>query len=72
MITEYSGQGSHAATWHKSSYSDSHGGNCVEVAGSPGAVRVRDSKDRSGPQLGFSAGQWAAFVADVRGSNGVA
>lgn len=72
MITEYSGQSSSTATWHKSSYSDSHGGDCVEVAESPGAVRVRDSKDVSGPQLGFGVGPWAAFVAGVRSSDGVA
>lgn len=66
MTTEYSGPGSHPLAWHKSSYSDSHGGNCVEVAESSHAVRVRDSKDRRGPQLVFGAAQWGTFVAGVR------
>ncbi|MER5972980.1 DUF397 domain-containing protein [Streptomyces sp. NPDC002055] len=48
--------------WSKSSYSGGEGGQCVEVAARPGAVHVRDSKDRSGPMLSFAAGEWAAFV----------
>lgn len=55
--------------WFKSSYSDSSSGNnCVEVASAPGAVRVRDSKHRSGPQLGFAPTAWAAFVTYASGS----
>jgi Domain of unknown function (DUF397) len=52
--------------WRKSSYSGSGGGDCVEVAAVLGAVHVRDSKDRSGPNLDFPEGEWAAFVAYVR------
>lgn len=37
--------------WRKSSRSTSSGGNCVEVAGLPGMVAVRDSKDPDGPVL---------------------
>jgi hypothetical protein len=37
--------------WRKSSYSGSNGGECVEVAGLPGVVAVRDSKDPHGPVL---------------------
>ncbi|MCZ2525892.1 DUF397 domain-containing protein [Streptomyces sp. HB2AG] len=48
--------------WYKSSYSGSEGGACVEVAAGPGAVRVRDSKDKAGPVLSFSPEEWAAFV----------
>ncbi|MEU4584582.1 DUF397 domain-containing protein [Kitasatospora aureofaciens] len=48
--------------WFKSSYSDSQGGNCVEVASSPSAVHVRDSKDKAGPTLAFSPEAWSAFV----------
>jgi hypothetical protein len=29
-------------------------------------VAVRDSKDRGGPELGFTAGAWAAFLRGVR------
>lgn len=49
--------------WFKSSYSGTAGGECVEVAAMTTAVRVRDSKDRSGPQLAFSPAAWADFVA---------
>lgn len=55
-----------AATWRKSSYS---GGaqDCVEVTSDlPGAVAVRDSKDRSGPVLMFGSQAWHAFVAGVK------
>jgi hypothetical protein len=37
--------------WRKSSYTTSNGGNCVELAGAPGVVAVRDSKDPEGPVL---------------------
>ncbi|WP_327235280.1 DUF397 domain-containing protein [Streptomyces sp. NBC_01317] len=49
--------------WFKSSYSDGEGGNCVEVAGCDSIVHVRDSKVSGGPEVGFSAGTWVAFVA---------
>ncbi|CAM5489222.1 DUF397 domain-containing protein [Streptomyces viridifaciens] len=49
-------------TWVKSSYSGTEGGNCVEVASSPSAVHVRDSKDKAGPTLAFSPEAWSAFV----------
>ncbi|GAA2978797.1 uncharacterized protein DUF397 [Streptomyces sp. KhCrAH-43] len=49
--------------WFKSSYSDNGNSNeCVEVAASPGAVHVRDSKDLSVPQLAFGETAWAGFV----------
>ncbi|MER7751360.1 DUF397 domain-containing protein [Kitasatospora sp. NPDC097643] len=41
----------------------SDGGECVEVAPSPTAVHVRDSKDKTGPTLSFSPEAWSAFVA---------
>ncbi|WP_432109757.1 DUF397 domain-containing protein [Streptomyces sp. AA1529] len=49
-------------SWVKSSYSGSGGGECVEVAQSPAAVHVRDSKDSRGPVLSVSSAQWAFFV----------
>ncbi|MFE7956332.1 DUF397 domain-containing protein [Streptomyces sp. NPDC057413] len=51
--------------WFKSSYSSGEGGACVEVAADATAVRVRDSKERGGPQLAFTRGAWAGFVADL-------
>lgn len=55
------------ATWRKSSYSGSNGGNCVEVAGHlPGVVAVRDSKDPGGPALAFTPGDWRAFTAAIK------
>jgi hypothetical protein len=40
-----------SAAWRKSTYTTDNGGNCVELAGFPGAVAVRDSKDPEGPVL---------------------
>lgn len=52
--------------WFKSSASSTTGGNCVEIAAVDGGVAVRDSKDRGGPALLFSTGEWLAFLAGVR------
>ncbi|KOT28115.1 toxin [Streptomyces caelestis] len=50
--------------WFKSSYSDGTDGNsCVELALTPGAVHVRDSKNLAGPRLALAPGAWARFVA---------
>ncbi|MEU6340486.1 DUF397 domain-containing protein [Streptomyces sp. NPDC046977] len=49
--------------WFTSSYSNDDGGDCVEVAFGPGAVLVRDSKDRAGARLVFGPDAWRAFVA---------
>lgn len=48
--------------WFKSSYSTADGPSCVEVATTPGIVRVRDSKNQQGPRLAFKPQEWAAFV----------
>lgn len=55
-----------ALAWTKSSYSSNDGPDCVEVAVTPGAVHVRDSKDPDGPTLTFTPESWAAFVAHRR------
>ncbi|GAA1335815.1 DUF397 domain-containing protein [Saccharothrix algeriensis] len=54
------------STWRKSGRSNGTG-NCVEVARSATAVRVRDSKNSGGPVLGFSDRAMAAFLARLRG-----
>ncbi|MYW82389.1 MULTISPECIES: DUF397 domain-containing protein [Streptomyces] len=51
--------------WFKSSYSGNEGGECVEVATTRTAVRVRDSKGRGGPQLAFPRAAWSGFVAEL-------
>ncbi len=51
--------------FRKSSFSATD--QCVEVAGGADGTRhVRDSKDRNGPVLTFTAPEWAAFVAGAR------
>ncbi len=56
------------ARWRKSSYSGGNGGACVEVAVLPdGGKAVRDSKDREGPALRFSAEDWRRFTATLKG-----
>jgi hypothetical protein len=55
------------ATWRKSTYSSTNGGECLEVRdGVPGAVPVRDSKNPHGPALAVPADAWSAFITDLR------
>ncbi|MEV2276836.1 DUF397 domain-containing protein [Nocardiopsis sp. NPDC049922] len=51
--------------WHKSTYSDGTGGNCVEV--SEGVhTAVRDSQYRELGHLEVPAAEWAALLVSVR------
>jgi len=52
------------ARWHKSTRSNSTGGNCVEVADNlTEAIYVRDTKDNGcGPVLAFSREAWRQFI----------
>ncbi len=50
--------------WRKSSRSGSDG-NCVEVRRLDEVVEVRDTKDRQGPSLRFTTGQWDEFIAAI-------
>ncbi|MGW4594682.1 DUF397 domain-containing protein [Streptomyces sp. NPDC004457] len=53
--------------WRKSSYSNSDGGECIEVADSiPSLVPVRDSKAPARGVLVFDAGVWSAFVDGIK------
>jgi hypothetical protein len=54
-----------AVIWRTSSYSGNNGGNCVEVA-APGAVLVRDTQNRDGGALAFSAQAWRAFAVSIK------
>ncbi|MEG3627300.1 DUF397 domain-containing protein [Streptomyces poriticola] len=38
---------------------------CIEVAISDPAVRVRDSKDTARPHLTFTSASWAAFLGTI-------
>ncbi|MFI6462925.1 DUF397 domain-containing protein [Streptomyces sp. NPDC050528] len=49
-------------TWRKSSYSNTSGGECVEVASNLPLVPVRDSKNPAHGTLVFGAGAWAEFI----------
>jgi hypothetical protein len=51
--------------WRKSSYSGSNGGACVEV-GKDIVILVRDTIDRDGGTLAFSAETWQTFVAGLK------
>ena len=54
-----------SAQWRKSSYSANGGQNCVEVAGDS-AVLVRDTTNRAGGTLAFSAKAWQNFVNGIK------
>ncbi|MFJ9554625.1 DUF397 domain-containing protein [Nocardiopsis sp. NPDC101807] len=52
-------------SWHKSSYSDGRGGDCVEVAEGP-TTHVRDTQNRNLGHLSTEASEWTALLAAVR------
>jgi hypothetical protein len=52
--------------WRKSTYSDGNGGSCVEVADAARVVLVRDTKDRDGGTLAFSAEAWRVFAEELK------
>lgn len=51
--------------WRKSSFSGQNG-SCVETAGNGGGVLVRDTTDRDGGTLSFTADAWARFTGSLR------
>jgi hypothetical protein len=51
--------------WRKSSYSGNGGGECVEV-GKADRILVRDTQDRTGPALAFTAAAWERFADRVK------
>lgn len=51
--------------WFKSSYSDSEGGACVEVAFAA-RIHIRDSKTSHGPEIHLPAPAWSAFIAALQ------
>ncbi|SMQ17680.1 protein of unknown function [Streptomyces sp. Ag82_O1-12] len=56
------------AQWHRSSYSGSSGGECVEVADLRPGVGVRDSKNPEAGILTVSPEAYADFVTYVSAS----
>ena len=52
--------------WRKSTYSGANGGSCVEVANADNVV-VRDTTDRDGVTLQFTAQAWQEFTRRLRG-----
>jgi hypothetical protein len=52
--------------WRKSSFSKGGDMDCVEVAGSPSAVAVRDSKNPHGPRLIVRRAEWTVFLAATK------
>jgi hypothetical protein len=52
--------------WRKSSHSGANGGSCVEVAGAARVVLVRDTTDRDGRTLAFTAEAWRAFAEELK------
>jgi Domain of unknown function (DUF397) len=52
--------------WRTSSYSGAQGGQCVELASGGGAVLVRDTTDRDGGTLAFTAAAWQAFTGGLK------
>jgi hypothetical protein len=58
-----------SATWRKSTYSGGNGGGCVEVGQSADTVRVRDTKNRDGGELTFSADAWRMFAEQVKATS---
>ena len=52
-----------SATWRKSSFSGGNGGGCVETGvANAGRVLVRDTTNREGGTLAFTADAWQMFA----------
>ncbi|WP_329118093.1 DUF397 domain-containing protein [Streptomyces sp. NBC_01465] len=65
MIRKVSAGDGSELKWFKSSYSSNGSeGDCVEVASTPAAVHVRDSKNdpATGAVLAITPGAWTAFL----------
>ncbi|MEU8797362.1 DUF397 domain-containing protein [Spirillospora sp. NPDC048819] len=54
------------AVWRNASRSTPNGGNCVEVAGVPGTVAIRDSKDPAGPKLVITPGDFRCLAETLK------
>ncbi|MEV6017364.1 MULTISPECIES: DUF397 domain-containing protein [unclassified Streptomyces] len=64
MTLKPSAEGGPELPWRKSTYSDSsNSSECVEIAPTPTAIHVRDSKNPGGGRLAMAPAAWTAFVA---------
>lgn len=54
-----------ATAWRKATRSVANGA-CVEVGPAVGAIIVRDSVDRSGPVVSYSASAWQVFITSTK------
>ena len=55
------------AVWHKSTFSNGNGGDCVEAARNlPGIVAVRDSKNPDRPALVVSDQAWSKLLQGIK------
>ena len=52
--------------WRKSSYSDGNGGACVETASGGDVILVRDTTNRDGGTLAFTAQAWQTFATSLK------
>lgn len=52
--------------WRVATYTGGNGGNCVEVGDADHAIVIRDSKDRAGETLKFSAATWQSFTNSLK------
>jgi hypothetical protein len=52
--------------WRKSTRSSGNGGACVEVGDQARGVLVRDTTDREGGTLAFTADAWASFTSGLK------
>lgn len=59
-------EGSSALNWRTSSRSGNNGGQCVEVSDAAPVVLVRDTKNRGGETLAFTAEAWERFTTSLR------
>ena len=48
--------------WRKSTYSADGGTACIETASAAGNVMVRDTTNRDGGTLSFTASAWERFI----------
>ena len=49
-----------------SSYSGAQGAQCVELGSGSGAILVRDTTERDGGTLAFTADAWQAFTGGLK------